>query len=245
MAPIARHPPTLRASLSANAVLSRPRHVADEHFLEQNPWANPQHPAHLHRQASALSRTVSPLATPALQRRSTETTAGLKSASTVADAQKAVYSSTASTPATGSQEKGLKMTRLGLDAAAEHQAQTSTPSRLLPPDTDNAASMPKSQHSGLQKSHVSAMISSEKAHPSSAGRNQAQEIHMKPYVPKVPRRVDSPSSMPTPKLPSSPSARFPIMRADDMPRLPGRSPTPQHYHRPVPVNITANGGSDR
>ncbi|KAI4245916.1 MAG: hypothetical protein L6R42_010053, partial [Xanthoria sp. 1 TBL-2021] len=43
----ARHPPSLRASLSATAVLPRSKAVADEHFLEQNPWANPQHPAHL------------------------------------------------------------------------------------------------------------------------------------------------------------------------------------------------------
>ena len=37
--------------------MSRP--AAEEQFLEQNPWANPQHPVHLQQQTGRLSRQVS------------------------------------------------------------------------------------------------------------------------------------------------------------------------------------------
>ena len=56
------HASILRASSS----FAQRRQTPDEHFLEQNPWANPQHPSHhqqrqqLPRQLSALSRTVTP-----------------------------------------------------------------------------------------------------------------------------------------------------------------------------------------
>lgn len=245
VAPLARHPPSLRASFSANTVLPRPEAVADEHFLEQNPWANPQHPAHLHRQASALSRTVSPLATPAAQRRPPDLTGGARPASTLVEGQQGAYPAMHPLPVTVQPDKDPKATRLGFSTGTEHGPHLSTFSRLPPIPVEKSIPISGNHPSALQKSNASTTTSSEKAHPSTNRRVQAPEIHMKAYVPKIPRRMDSPSSAPPSKYPTSPPGRFPVIKAEDITRLPGRSPTPQHYHCSVPVNVTANGASDR
>lgn len=242
----ARHPPSLRASLSANAVLPRPNTVADERFLEQNPWANPQHPAHLHRQASALSRTVSPSAPPISQKRAPESSGSLQVASTLAEAQQGPYPSMLPTPATGESDRDPKASRLGLSTSTAHLP-TSGFGRQPPPSTENSNSVATNHQGGLQKNRALAGTSSEKAHASASGRFQAPEIHMRPYVPKLPRRTEtnSPSSGPTAKLPTSPPTRFPVIKPEDVMRLPGRSPTPQRMHRSIPVNVAANGARDR
>ncbi|KAL8918976.1 MAG: hypothetical protein Q9208_007026 [Pyrenodesmia sp. 3 TL-2023] len=243
---LARHPPSLRASLSANAVLPRSNTTADEHFLEQNPWANPQHPAHLHRQASALSRTVSPSATPISQKRAPGSLGSLQVASTLAEAQQGSYPSMLPTPATGESDRDPKASRLGLSASTAH-VPTNAFSRQPPPSTENSNSVATHHQSGLQKNRTSAGPSSENALGSASGRFKAPEIHMKPYVPKLPRRTEtkSPSSGPMAKLPASPPGRFPVIKPEDMMRLPGRSPTPQRMHRSVPVNVAANGLRER
>ena len=86
--------PTHRLSLqpfranSLVSMLARSKPAAEEQFLEQTPWANPQHPAHQQNPAAANRRTLqssrphSPHATLQAPRRSV---AGLGSASTIAD----------------------------------------------------------------------------------------------------------------------------------------------------------------
>ena len=84
--------------------LARQRPAAEEQFLEQNPWANPHHPAHhqnintVHRQLSLHSRPLSPFATPAAQRRTVDANALIGSASTIVALPSAQTSSMAPTP---------------------------------------------------------------------------------------------------------------------------------------------------
>lgn len=92
----------MTASLSN---LSRQRPVAEEQFIEQTPWANPQHPVHhqllnaAQRQVSLQSRPLSPFTTPAPPRRVIDTGPPVSSASTIAALQSAQNSSVAPTPA--------------------------------------------------------------------------------------------------------------------------------------------------
>ncbi|KAI4189073.1 MAG: hypothetical protein LQ346_005181 [Caloplaca aetnensis] len=244
--PLVRHPPPLRASLSANAVLPRPNAVADEHFLEQNPWANPQHPAHLRRQASALSRTVSPSATPVSQKRAPESLGSLKVAPTLAEARRGSYPSMLPTPATGEPDRDATASRLGF-AASRSYLPASAPTRQAPPSAENPHSVATNRQGGLPKNGTVVVTSSEKTHAPASGRFQAPEIHMKPYVPKISRRTEtnSPSSGSTAKLPTSPPGRFPVIKSEDMMHMPGRSPTPQRMHRSVPVHVAAAGARER
>ncbi|KAI4148614.1 MAG: hypothetical protein LQ341_001528 [Variospora aurantia] len=222
-----RPPPTLRPSLSATVVLPRPNAVADEHFLEQNPWANPQHPAHLHRQGSAISRTVSPLAAAARPRRSSESIEGVRPASTLPGRHQEAYPSTSSNTVTGQQ--GV-FPRLGSSLGAEAGSQFSKPSGPPPSSTEMAMFVARKQQGGLQESRHAALKLFAKAHPSASGRVQAPEMHMKPYIPKISRRLGSPSLTAASKLPASPSTCIPVIKAEEVSRLPGRSPTPQHCH---------------
>jgi hypothetical protein len=59
--------------------------TAEAQFLEQNPWANPQHPAHAHASYATLhtSAQVNNIATPAKQIRVANATAAHDSASTI------------------------------------------------------------------------------------------------------------------------------------------------------------------
>ncbi|KAL8730617.1 MAG: hypothetical protein Q9166_003930 [cf. Caloplaca sp. 2 TL-2023] len=240
-APIARHPPSLRASLSATAVLQRSKPVADEHFLEQNPWANPQHPAHLHRQASALSRTASPLTAPVSQKRPPESSVGLRSAPAVTEAP--LGPSVEANSTTDNRDTKTRGNKQRFNVGVEQDAPSGTPSRQHPPPNESLTPQAENQHGRIQRNKFSPLSTSEKAYPSVGGRHQVQEIHVRPYMPRVSYQVNSPGSGAISKLPASPSSRFPIIKAEDISRLPGRSPTPQHYHQPVP--ITVNGGVDR
>lgn len=69
-----------------NFTRQRPAAAAEEQFLEQTPWANPQHPAHMmnnsHRQLSNHMRPASPFTTPLGQKRNSD--AHMGSASTIA-----------------------------------------------------------------------------------------------------------------------------------------------------------------
>jgi len=86
------------------ASFSRTKPAAEEQFLEQNAWANPQHPVHqqlqqlAQRQASQQSQIGSSLTTPAAQRRIVDLNAPKGSASTIADESSAPTSSAAPTP---------------------------------------------------------------------------------------------------------------------------------------------------
>lgn len=94
----------LHAALSA-VPPSRRKPSADEQFLEQNAWANPQHPAHQHlqqlaqqQQAAHQSQISNSLITPVTQRRTTDRSALKGSASTIPDENSVLSSSAAATP---------------------------------------------------------------------------------------------------------------------------------------------------
>ncbi|KAL9601402.1 MAG: hypothetical protein Q9219_002578 [cf. Caloplaca sp. 3 TL-2023] len=226
-AQLARHPPALRSSLSANAVLSRPQAVTDEHFLEQNPWANPQHPAHLHRQASAISRTVSPLVAPASQKRPAELIGRHKAAS-------------AAQPLRSSM--GMKS---GPVAEADVNTGLDTPTRILPPSSGSSNIRPESIIARPERPRTTLLTALEKANSSGTSRNQAQEMHVKPYIPKMPRKTDSQSSALVSRLPTSPSTRFPTLQAEDFTRLPDQSSIAQQHNHPASLSANMNGAGDR
>ena len=89
----------------ALSTLARPRPAAEEQFLEQTPWANPQHPLHqrvnpAQRQISQGARPFSPFSTPASRRPLADPDAANGSASTIAVLHSTQGSSVAPTPMT-------------------------------------------------------------------------------------------------------------------------------------------------
>ncbi|KAL8943543.1 MAG: hypothetical protein Q9216_001001 [Gyalolechia sp. 2 TL-2023] len=241
-----RHPPSLRANLSSTAVFPRPKAFADEHFLEQNPWANPQHPAHLHRQASTTSRAVSPLVAPALQRQPIEPNRNAQAVSAHLEAESRPYFPSRFTLAPGQQDGGLRKVKLDAGAGTRPGARTSTPNRLLPPVGESLTTDPGNQRDRSEKPKVPPMTASEKTRSPGVGRSQGQDSHIKSRVPnKMPRETDSPSLASESKLPASPSSRLSNIKDADITHLPNQSPAPQQYHRPVSVNLAAHGAGDR
>lgn len=85
-----------------SSVLSRP--AAEEQFLEQNPWANPQHPIHLQhigrlsRRISDQTQVADTTVTPATQKSLADPNRPAGSASTILDHLSAQASSTLATP---------------------------------------------------------------------------------------------------------------------------------------------------
>ena len=113
--------------------LQRQRTNADEQrFLEQTPWANPQHPAHtLSHKHSIFSRPQSPTITPIAQRRVIDSSALQESGSTIPEAQSGPASSIAHTPATGDATAGPIRTFRNFTAG---QHMDPTPSKhIVPP----------------------------------------------------------------------------------------------------------------
>ncbi|MCJ1246155.1 hypothetical protein MMC30_003360 [Trapelia coarctata] len=110
-------PPQFTAIRMATSLsnLSRQRPAAEEQFLEQNPWANPHHPAHhqnintVHRQLSLHSRPLSPFATPAAQRRTVDANALIGSASAIVALPSAQNSSMAPTPSSSDHNLGYAL----------------------------------------------------------------------------------------------------------------------------------------
>lgn len=106
-----------------SATMSRP--AAEEQFLEQNPWANPQHPVHQQQHIGRLSRQVSDQTqiaeaniTPATQQSSADIHRPSGSASTIPEQFSAQASSTLATPHSndgGLQHQSLDLTLSGND----------------------------------------------------------------------------------------------------------------------------------
>lgn len=116
-------PPMLRASLSAASNYGRLQAGAEDHFIQQNAWANPQHPVHqMHRQVSALSQADTPSATPASQKHALQLQG---SASTVAEVQSEPSLSVIPSPATLNRPA---QGRIDIDNAFLHTSEE-TPSR--------------------------------------------------------------------------------------------------------------------
>ncbi|KAL8944986.1 MAG: hypothetical protein Q9211_000419 [Gyalolechia sp. 1 TL-2023] len=245
-APLTRHPPPLRANVSSTALLPRPKAFADEHFLEQNPWANPQHPAHLHRQASAMSRTVSPLVAPVLQKQAIEASGNPQAVATHLQAESRPYQPSKFTAAPGQQDGSPRKVKHDARAGNKPGARTSTLNRFLPPGGENLATDAENQADRSERPKLPSTTALERTHSSGVGRSQGQDIHVKSWIPdKILRETESPNLVSASKLPASPSSRFSNVKDDDMTHFPSRSPAPQQYHRPVSVNLQVNGAGDR
>ncbi|KAL8673008.1 MAG: hypothetical protein Q9168_002569 [Polycauliona sp. 1 TL-2023] len=234
-------PPSLRASLSATA-LQRSKSAADEHFLEQNPWANPQHPAHLHRQASGVSRTASPLAVAATQKRTLDSSIGAGSTPVPAGAP----SGPRTVVNTGSDlpDTEIRNNRQRLNVDSSHDPSLSTPNKDVAVSKEKPAGQSSNQEARLPNSATPFPVSErERPNPLATGRSSGQETQVRPYMPRQSFQVHSPGSASASKGPVSPSNRFPMIKAENLARLPGRTPPPQQY-RP-PVQVAMNGGIDR
>jgi hypothetical protein len=82
--PLRQQQQRLVPHMNGSTQMSGPQ--AEEQFLEQTPWANPQHPIHrLSRQNSNRSPPAHEFLTPANQQRTTETLQPAGSASTIVD----------------------------------------------------------------------------------------------------------------------------------------------------------------
>jgi hypothetical protein len=99
---MARPVPPSHTRSSFSTTLSQP--AAEEQFLEQTPWANPQHPVHqyhghVNRPASVQSRRPpAPVSTPAGPKAHIDSSAGVGSASTIPEKSSAPASSARTTP---------------------------------------------------------------------------------------------------------------------------------------------------
>ena len=112
----------LHARLSV-APLSKRKPSADEQFLEQNAWANPQHPAHQHllqlaqqQQAAPHLQLSSSLITPVPQRQIIDRSVLKGSASTIPDENSMLSSSAAATPLSIAQNQHRQQTGKGVIA---------------------------------------------------------------------------------------------------------------------------------
>ncbi len=103
--------------------MSRP--AAEEQFLEQTPWANPQHPVHQHQHIGRLSRQVSDQIqtadanfTPATQKSMVDPNIPVSSASTIAELLSAQASSALATPY--SNNEGLRHQQSEITATSSY-----------------------------------------------------------------------------------------------------------------------------
>jgi hypothetical protein len=106
-----------------SSTMSRP--AAEEQFLEQNPWANPQHPIHqqhmgrLSRPVSDQTRGADSAVTPAARKSSIDPNKPAGSASTIPEHPSAQASSALATPYANNNEvpqhQGSKLTAMASD----------------------------------------------------------------------------------------------------------------------------------
>ena len=220
--------------MSATTSFHRQRPGAEEHFLEQNPWANPQHPAHhqqrLHRQVSDLSGAATRSSTPAGQRRVVDLAEPQGSASTIAEPHSGPNSSVAQTPATG---EAPKLVQSRQKSEMSESVVDSTPSRVV--SGKFLDSMPA--HLALQDSS-SAKTGNNKTSPSLA-RNMPIDSRTPSVLPKPLPFMHTGGS--TPGFRTSTPVRYPVIGAEDASVGSRQSPISHQFHGATPV-ITASDG---
>ena len=204
--------------------------TADERFLEQNPWANPQHPAHSHlqRQRSAVSRPDSPLVTPAPQKRVVDLTAPQGSASTIADPLSGQNSSIAPTPATGEENAGATKSRNGYPHI------TSTPIK--------ASEMMMQENHGFP---LKDLKSDKIKHPASSISTPTPKQTPPLYGPvQKGSSINDPLPIPDGPVPysASPRPRFSTVKVEERPT---HSLLDHHVPSALPVGIGPNGAGAR
>lgn len=242
-----RQPSALRAnSSSATAGFPRQKPAAEERFLEQTPWANPQHPAHhqqhhsLQRQMSNLSRPASPFSTPVGQRRAVDLNLAHGSASTIAEPQSGPSSSMAPTPITG--EQMVKSGRLSQAFLADSKSST-TPSRLIEKPSKGPMSGSIGPELPNDKFHALPFGITERSGASSSLKNPSQNVPKD--IPKLlPLKEGMPLSSPS-NLPTSLQIQYPVIKDEESTRPPRRSPALNHYEPPDSRETATNGQQER
>lgn len=225
------HPPLLRAASS----FARQKSTPDEHFLEQNPWANPQHPSHhqprqpIQRQLSALSRTVTPTTAPAAQRRIIDLTEPQGSASTIPDHPSGPNSSIAATPATAEVTNSAQPRQSLSGKSIIDQ----TPSRITGSLLEVATGQNK----------ISQAKKSEQTQSPSLPKATSQDTQAPGSLPKPLPFVHTGGSSSTPALRTSTPGRYTIIKAEN-PIQSGRHSSMPRYHTP-PVSTVGNGLMNR
>ena len=223
------HHAALRANLSATTTFHQHRPGAEKHFLEQNPWANPQHPAHhqqrLHRQVSGLSGAATRSSTPAGQRRVVDCAEPQGSASTIAEPHSGPNSSVAQTPATGEASKLVQSRRKN---EMSESVADSTPSRVG--NGNFLDSIPA--HLALQDS--SSGKAGNKNSPSLTRNIQIE--HRTPGV--------LPKPLPFMHTGGSTPVRHPVIGAEDANVGSRHSPIPHQLHGATPIS-TSDGRVNR
>ncbi|KAL9069800.1 MAG: hypothetical protein Q9161_005259 [Pseudevernia consocians] len=227
------HHAALRANLSATASFPRQRPGAEEHFLEQNPWANPQHPAHhqqrMHRQVSGLT----PSSTPAGQRRLVDLSEPQGSASTIAEPQSGPNSSMAPTPATGETSKPVQA---GRKPEMSESIGDSTPSRVV-----NGRLLDMTPANLALQDSSSAKA--EKRSSPSIPRNLSIDSQTTNALPKPLPFMHTGGI--TPGMRTSTPVRYPIIKAEDANVGSRHSPIPHQFHGAAPVSTASNGQMNR
>ena len=199
--------------------------------MEQNPWANPQHPAHQiyqhpQRQAYSLSRPPSPITTPAVQRPVIDLIVPNGSASTIAEQHSGQNSSVAPTPITGGKTRGASLPHRTPDA----EATTSyTPTKFVALGTKVNASEPAVAKSSPEQVH--------KVLP--GGSRPVTISNSPPYQPRKPPTTDQETfGKRVPSTIGSSPFRYPTVKAEDSMEATHQSPPSSHFRIPSRTSIT-------
>ena len=236
------HRPALRTNLSGTAGFSRQRPAAEEHFLEQNAWANPQHPSHhqqrqhMHRQVSALSGAATPTSTPAAQKRVIDLTEPVGSASTIAEPHSGPSSAVALTSAT---DKASKEPQSRQYRAIGDKPGESTPSRVFGVPIEAAQENSVFLEHTTEKGKGPQSIKSDHSRSSPLQRNKSQERQTPNAIPKPLPFMHTGGSSSTPGVRTSTPVQYSAIKAEDGSQHQRRSPHP--YHSPASVATVGSG----
>lgn len=224
------HHAVVKANLSATASFPPQKPRVEDHFLKQNPWANPQHPAHhqqrIHRQVSGLAGAATRSSTPAGQRRLVDLTDPHGSASTIAEPESGPNSSIAPTPATGEASKRAHSGR------QSESVMESTPSRVVNGSLlDSTPANPALQDSPRTNAG--------KRNSPSLPRNMLIDSQTPNVLPKPLPFMHTGGSIPG--FRTSTPVRYPIIKAEDANVGSRHSPIPHQLYGAAPVSTTTDG----
>lgn len=238
------HLPALR-TMSTNSNIPRPKKGADEHFLEQNPWANPQHPSHhqrriLHRQMSGLSRATTPMSASATQKRIADPTKPQAATSAVSDHPPEQNSSIAATSVTDAPVESVQVQN-NRHHAVNNSILDSTPSKTAG-SLASACRAHSAPFEFLSESGKDAQSS--RIDPPPLIINPSQDDRTPKNLPKpLPFSYTGSGSSSAPGPRTSTPGRYTVAEAENQGYLPQQSPLPQ-YHTGS-VKPAANGVMNR
>ncbi|KAA6409729.1 MAG: transcriptional regulatory DEP1 [Lasallia pustulata] len=230
--------PPVRITLSASASLSRLQPAAEEQFLEQNPWANAQHPAHQiyqhpQRQIYSLSGPPSPVSSPAAQRRITDVNVSNGSASTNAEQYSFPTSSIGPTPYTGDKGRVFSLPNRTPD---NEGAVLYTPSKLAATGIKSNASERAVANSPPEQGHKIVAAGSRPGTFSNSPPYQARKSSTTEQETLGKRAASSIGPSPF---------RYSTVKAEDPLDSSHHSPNSAHFHIPARTGITNGVESGR